>query len=113
MARYIIDANLPRYISHWNSGAYMFAVDLGESISDQEIWDHAIKHELTIVSKDADFSNRVLLSTTGPSVIHFKLGNMRLRQFRSFLDRNWIELCQMSSKYRLIVVYDDRVECVS
>lgn len=113
MARYLIDANLPRYISNWNSDDYVFAVDLGESLSDQVIWDHALKHELTIVSKDADFTDRVLLSAAGPSVIHFKIRNMRLRKFREFLDRNWPDLRLKSSKYRLVTVYIDRVECVS
>ena len=113
MARYLIDANLPRYILNWNSEDYVFAVDLGKSLSDQAIWDHALKHELTIVSKDTDFTDRVLLSTTGPNVIHFKTGNMRLRQFREFLDRNWRELCLKSSQYRLVTVYLDRIECVS
>ncbi len=113
MARYLIDANLPRFISNWNSDDYAFAVDLGESLSDQVIWDHAGKHELTIVSKDADFTDRVLLSIAGPSVIHFKIGNMRLRQFREFLDRNWRELCLKSIQYRLVTVYLDRIECVS
>ena len=113
MARYLIDANLPRYIANWNGDDYAFAVDLGESLADQAIWDHAFKYELTIVSKDADFTDRVLLSTTGPSVIHFKTGNMKLRKFRELLDRNWQELCLKSTQYRLVTVYLDRIECVS
>ena len=113
MARYLIDANLPRYISYWNSDDYVFATDLGERATDQELWDYAFKHDLTIVTKDADFTDRVLVSSVGPSVIHFRVGNMRLRQFHEFLQRNWSELCRMSSEFRLVIVFDDRVECVS
>ena len=113
MARYLIDANMPRNISVWSSRDCTFAVDFGDSVSDLFIWDYAFKHEMTIITNDADFVDRVLLSVAGPSVIHFRIGNMRLRQFQIFLQGNWAELCRLSSQFRLILVYQDRVECVS
>jgi len=37
------------------------------------------------VTKDADFSHRVLASATGPKVIHLRIGKARL--VRIYLDR--------------------------
>ncbi len=62
MARYLIDANLPRRFSLWSGGDCELVHDLGADWSDTRIWNHAAAHALTIVSKDADFSDRVLLS---------------------------------------------------
>ena len=68
MARYLIDANLPRWFSLWSGGDCEFVHDLGADWSDTEIWEYASANSLTIVSKDADFSDRVLASAAGPKV---------------------------------------------
>ena len=113
MARYLIDANLPKYISFWHNDDCVFVVDLGKAVSDPSIWDYALKHELMIVTKVADFTDRVLLSAAGPRVIQFRIGNMRLREFHRFLDRIWDSLRKLSEQYRLVLVHEDRIECVS
>jgi predicted nuclease of predicted toxin-antitoxin system len=76
VARYLIDANLPRWFSLWSGGDCEFVHDLGADWSDTEIWNHAALNRLTIVSKDADFSARVLPGASGPSVIHIRVGNL-------------------------------------
>jgi len=43
--------------------------DLGESWSDFEIWRYAQENDLVIVTKDADFSDWVMLSEPPPKVI--------------------------------------------
>lgn len=113
MTRFLIDANLPRYFAIWNSSAFEFAHDLKTSATDQEIWDHALLHDLTIVTKDADFTDRMLVAKECPRVIHFRIGNMKLRDLHDFLHRNWDELTALSASYRLVTVYVDRVECMS
>ncbi|MDQ7083874.1 MAG: DUF5615 family PIN-like protein [Sulfurovum sp.] len=44
-----------------------------------ETWKYARDNNLTIVTKDADFSDLVLLNNPPPSVIHVKLGNMKMK----------------------------------
>lgn len=61
MPKYLIDANLPRYFSLWDSDDFVFAHDSGPSWKDEQIWNHASAAGLTIVTKDADFSDRVLV----------------------------------------------------
>ncbi len=42
---------------------------------DSAVWDHAIEHDLAIVSKDADFHERSVLTAPPPKVIWIRLGN--------------------------------------
>lgn len=111
-ARFLIDVNLPRRFSLWADGSCVFVHDLGESWSDSEIWNYASAHDLTIVSKDADFSSRVMLSTGGPSVIHIRIGNLRISELHAFLGRVWADVCELSEKNRLVQVYSDRIETI-
>jgi predicted nuclease of predicted toxin-antitoxin system len=73
VARYLIDANLPRWFSLWAGGGCEFVHDLGPDWSDTDIWEYASTHGLTIVSKDADFSARVLTARQDPASSTFGL----------------------------------------
>jgi predicted nuclease of predicted toxin-antitoxin system len=53
MARYLIDANLPRYAGVWASGDCEFVLDIDPALKDIDIWRYAGAHGLTLVSKDA------------------------------------------------------------
>ena len=112
MARYLIDANLPRRFALWAGGDCEFVHDLGADWSDSKIWTYASANGLTIVSKDADFSDRVLVSATGPRVVHIRVGNLTLRDFESYLSRIWAEVCRASDACRLVQVYRDRIETI-
>jgi predicted nuclease of predicted toxin-antitoxin system len=85
VARFLIAANLPRWFSLWAGGECEFVHDFGPDWSDTDIWNHAASHGLTIVSKDADFSARVLTAQTGPSVIHIRVGNLTMADFHRYL----------------------------
>jgi len=58
MTRYLIDANLPSKIDLWRSPEFEFVNQINEGWTDSEIWDYAKKSDLTIVTKDSDFSHR-------------------------------------------------------
>jgi uncharacterized protein DUF5615 len=55
-----------------------------------------------IVSKDADFSDRVLLSPDGPNVIHIRVGNLTMAEFHRYLTSVWAEVCRASDACRLV-----------
>jgi predicted nuclease of predicted toxin-antitoxin system len=112
MARYLIDANLPRWFSLWSGGDCEFVHELGPTLSDTEIWNHATANALTIVTKDADFSNRVLLSATGPHVIHMRVGNLKIADFHRYISSVWTAVCQASEHARIVQVYLDRIESI-
>jgi predicted nuclease of predicted toxin-antitoxin system len=112
VARYLIDANLPRWLSLWSGGDCEFVHDLGADWSDTKIWQHAETNGLTIVSKDADFSDRVLVTSAGPSVIHIRVGNLTIGELHRCLAAVWPQVCQASDVCRLVQVFRDRIESV-
>ncbi len=57
MVRFLIDANLPYYISLRNTPAYVRQFDIQRDSEDYEIWQYAKERRLTIVTKDVDFFN--------------------------------------------------------
>ena len=110
MKKYIIDANLPYYFSLWQDDIYEHVIDINPHMKDSEIWQYAKKHNLTIVTKDADFSDLVLLNEPPPRVIHIKIGNMKIKEFHKTIDNIWSNILAMSEEYKLVRVYKDRIE---
>lgn len=64
MAKFLIDANLPYRFSLWKSDDYIHQNDIDDEWTDSQIWDYAKDNNLTIITKDADFSNRIFFSST-------------------------------------------------
>lgn len=65
------------------------ALDLGANPTDSELWSYAKERHLVIVTKDADFSARILVSTAPPWIVHLRFGNMRRNEFHRFLAAVW------------------------
>lgn len=62
MKKYLIDANLPSKINVWQTEEFEFVNNINDEWTDSEIWDYAKSENLTIVTKDADFSHRIVIS---------------------------------------------------
>jgi len=112
MARFLIDVNLPYRFSLWAEHDCLHMRDLGEHWSDSEIWRHAREQDLVIVSKDADFSDRALISHPPPRVVHIRYGNMKMRDFHALIGRHWPTILALCPSHRLIRVYEDRIEAI-
>ncbi len=113
MSKFLIDVNLPRRIPCWQGADFEYVVDMDDEWTDSKIWEYARIHELTIVSKDTDFSHRIVLASPPPRIIHIKVGNMRLRDFRAFVELVWNTACAVSTEYKLVNVFRDRIEGVA
>ena len=113
MLRFLIDANLPYRFSLWNPEEFIHVVDLNDSWSDEEIWIYAKGKELTIVSKDVDFSNKIITALPPPRVIHLKVGNMRIQELHKFLNKNWKKISDTSKDYKLTNVYKTKIEGIN
>jgi predicted nuclease of predicted toxin-antitoxin system len=81
MAAFLVDVNLPYHFRLWAGSEYLHVKDLGETWTDSQIWQYAQTQRLTIISKDADFSERILLHEPPPRVIHIRFGNLKMRDF--------------------------------
>ena len=74
------------------------------------LWAYAKENGLTIVTKDTDFSDMIIMNNPPPRVIHIKVGNMKMREFHQLLSRIWSDVCTMSEEYKLIRVYSNKIE---
>jgi predicted nuclease of predicted toxin-antitoxin system len=86
---------------------------LGEAATDTELWEYARIRDLAIVSKDADFSERIVTTTPPPRVVHLRFGNLRRREFHQFLARIWPRIEYLTASHKLVNVYLDRLEAVN
>ncbi|MFY7742591.1 MAG: DUF5615 family PIN-like protein [Flavobacterium sp.] len=87
MVKYLIDVNLPYYFSLWNSDEFIRQKDINDQSSDEEIWQYAKNNNLTIITKDVDFSNKILLHNPPPKVIHIRFGNMKMNEFFATMNK--------------------------
>lgn len=109
----LLDENLPVRLTFLPKLPVVSASVLGASPSDTQVWDYARREELVIVTKDADFSGRIILHTPPPWVVHLRFGNLRRREFHALLARVWPQVEALLSTHKLINVHTDRVEGIS
>jgi predicted nuclease of predicted toxin-antitoxin system len=112
MVGFLIDANLPYRFSLWRGSDYRHVFDLDDTWSDLQIWEYAKREELTIVTKDTDFSALAMLSEPPPRVIQLRIGNLRMRDLHALLHGMWPEISALSASHRLLLVFADRIEGV-
>lgn len=109
---FLVDVNLPKYFSFFNDNCFAFVSDINLQMSDTEIWDYALKNELVILTKDTDFYNRFLVSSTAPKIIYFQLGNFSLKQLHQYFHDNWGKIQSEIENSKLIIAKDSYIECI-
>ncbi len=112
MKGFLFDENLPRIPSLQTSLPVTHARDLGLRPTDTELWSHARQNDLAIVTKDADFSQRIVLGVPPPRVVHLRVGNMRGRDFAPWLELIWPRIESAIAAHKLVNVYRHRIEAV-
>ena len=110
MNGFLFHENLPSKIQFTPSVPIIHVSILGNSPSDTHIWEYAKETGLVIVTKDADFSDRLMLDLSPPKVVHLRFGNMRKSAFHSFLARVWSRIEDLVIDHKLINVYLDQIE---
>jgi predicted nuclease of predicted toxin-antitoxin system len=109
MIEFLVDVNLPYKFKLWHDERFQHVREIDDEWNDRQIWQYAKERSLTIITKDVDFSNRIITSKPPPKVIHIKIGNMKLAEFRKFMLTNWDEIERMSVQYKLVDVYLDKI----
>ncbi len=112
MRGFLFDENLPRVPSLQTRLPVTHALDLGSRPTDSQVWAHAQANDLAIVTKDADFSQRIVLVAPPPRVVHLRVGNMRRRDFAVWLERIWPRIESALASNKLVNVSRDRIETV-
>jgi len=52
---------------------------------DESIWNYAETHRMVIITKDEDFAERVVRSSSGPAVVWLRIGNCSNRALLEWL----------------------------
>jgi len=112
MKGFFFDEKLPSRITFKPGLQIVGVAELGASRTDTQVWEFARRRELVIVSKDADFSERIILRTPPPWVVHLRFGNMRRKEFHALLAKVWPQVETLLKTHKLVNVYSDRVEGV-
>jgi predicted nuclease of predicted toxin-antitoxin system len=112
MKGFFFDENVPSRIQFSPSYPLVSGASLGSSPTDTLVWDFARQHELVIVSKDADFSERIILHTPPPWVVHLRFGNLKGKEFHALIARVWPKVETLLKTHKLVNVFADRVEGV-
>lgn len=112
MNGFLFDEHFPDKIQFTPSLPLIHASVLGASPTDTQIWQYAKHNDLAIVTKDADFSNRLMVDPTSPKIVHLRFGNMRKQDFHAFLSSVWPKIEALLTDYKLINVYLDRLEAM-
>jgi predicted nuclease of predicted toxin-antitoxin system len=110
MNGFLFDENLPSKIQFTPSLPIIHVSTLGDSPTDTQIWHYAKENGLVIVTKDVDFSHRLMLDLSPPKVVHLRFGNMRKSVFHSFLASVWPQIEDLVRDHKLINVYLDQIE---
>ncbi len=113
MYRFLIDENLPYYFNLWNNKDCIHVHDLVDIKTDEDIWQFTRENNLVIITKDADFSNKILYNHPPPKVVHLKIGNMKMKEFHSFLNKVWPAILKELENSKLINVFPDRIESLT
>jgi len=113
MKGWLLDQNLPARLTFTPALPVTTATAIATNPTDSQLWQHAREHQLAIVTKDADFSDRIILHTPPPWVVHLRFGNLRRRAFHAALARVWPQVETLLKTHKLVNVHLDRVEGVS
>lgn len=73
MPKHLVDFNLPQTYNPWQGVDFIYAISIKIDGDDNLIWNYAQINNLTILSRDKDFADRMLHANPQPKVIHFRL----------------------------------------
>ncbi len=106
----IVDENLPRTLVAKFGAGSLHATDLGERVTDGYLWLHARQHGRIILTKDADFFDRLSLEGSPPKVVWVRLGNLRRADLEEEILRRWPEVLNLLESANMVELHGDRLE---
>lgn len=110
--RLLIDENLPADLAKALGETCVHAVEVASQPTDEMVWEYARREGCVIVTKDADFFDRLALSGAPPKVVWLRTGNMRRADLEAFMARHWAKVREMLSDADLVEIHADRIESI-
>ena len=88
----LLDENVPCRLRFPLSLPIIHSTELGPSLTDSQLWTYARAHQLVILTKDVDFSKRMMSVQSPPWVVHLQIGNVRAGEFHRLLEELWPQI---------------------
>jgi predicted nuclease of predicted toxin-antitoxin system len=110
--RLLIDENLPAGLAEAVGGLTLHATDVGPRLTDEELWEWAKREGCVIVTKDADFFDKLALCGAPPKVVWIRTGNMCRIDLVAFLAQRWARIQTLLDQAELVEVHKDRLEAL-
>lgn len=109
--KFLVDVNLPKYFSYFNDSRFIHVVDINPKMTDDDIWNYALKYKLIILTKDVDFYIKFISESLTPKIIYFQLGNITLNELHIYFEKYWSYLLKLLKSYDFLIArqYDVKV----
>lgn len=113
MSRYLIDENLPATLAPILGGDCLASSALGARPTDAELWQHARADDRVLLTKDADFFERILLEGPPPKIVWLRVGNLRRVELEEHVRRAWPAVVALLVSCDVVQVHRDQLEGLS
>ena len=110
MNHLLVDENLPTSLVGLLPVEASHARELGERLTDFQLWHHARQNDWVILTRDTDFFDRLMLEGPPPKVIWVRLGNIRRRDLEGMLLRLWPKIRELLVEADLVEVHAHALE---
>jgi len=108
--RFLVDENLPATLAAKVPVSCLHATDLGGQPTDDSLWSYARREGWIILTKDADFFERLALEGPPPKVVWVRTGNLRRSQLDELLAAQMPAIIRLLGDHDLVEVHQDRLE---
>lgn len=109
MSRYLLDENLPATLAPLLGGDCLHAATSGRA-TDNELWLLARQERRIVLTKDADFFEKLLLEGPPPQVVWFRIVNLRRAQLEEIVVKIWPAVTTLLATCDLVEVHQNKLE---
>ena len=109
----IIDENLPASLETKLGPGCIHSTALGARLTDEQLWLRARVSTGVILTKDADFFDRLALYGPPPKVVWVRLGNLRRAALEDRIIAWWPQVVSLLSTSTLVEIHADRLEALA
>lgn len=110
MNRYLLDENLPATLATLVGGDCRHAGQIGLQPTDDVLWRVASEQGRTILTKDTDFFQKILLEGSPPKIVWFRIGNLRRIEMELMVVRIWPAVENLLNTCDLVEVHTNKLE---
>ena len=112
MKHLLIDENLPATLALLLPVTCSHATDIGQQPTDTALWTYARQRDWTILTRDTDFFDRLMLEGPPPKIIWVRLGNIRRGELESLLSSLWPAISTLLANADLVEVHPTKLEAI-